>query len=75
MQNRNQHVAALFLYLVQVTNLDVIEHKFLESGHIFMEVDSMHSAIGSAKMYVRTCIHYSGLAKYIQISKIEEDKK
>uniref|UniRef100_A0A6P7G7I4 Uncharacterized protein LOC114338671 n=1 Tax=Diabrotica virgifera virgifera TaxID=50390 RepID=A0A6P7G7I4_DIAVI len=51
-QNRNQNVAALFLYLVQTSNLEIIEHKFLESGHTFMEVDSMHSAIEKAKKYV-----------------------
>lgn len=50
-QNRNQNIAALFLYLIQVTNLEVVEHKFLESGHSFMEVDSMHSAIETTKRY------------------------
>lgn len=34
--NRNQNIAALCLYLVQITDLEVIENKFLESGHTFM---------------------------------------
>lgn len=51
-QNRNQYVAALLLYTVQVTHLEVIEHKFLESGHTYMEADSMHSAIERAKKFV-----------------------
>lgn len=44
-QNRNQFLLCLMLYLVQTSHLDVIEHKYLESGHTHMEVDSMHSAI------------------------------
>lgn len=43
-QNRNQFRICLMLYVVQVTHLEVIEHKYLESGHTHMEVDSMHSA-------------------------------
>ncbi|XP_072402172.1 uncharacterized protein [Diabrotica undecimpunctata] len=50
-QNRNQNIVALFLYLVQVTSIDIIEHKFLESSHSYMEVDSMHSAIEKEKKY------------------------
>ena len=51
-QNRNQNIAALLLYIVQSTHLQVMEHKFLESGHSYMEVDSMHSAIENAKKFV-----------------------
>nr|CAH7761196.1 unnamed protein product [Callosobruchus chinensis] len=51
-QNRNQNVAALCLFLVQTTRLTVIEHKFLESGHSYMEVDSMHSAIEHQQKFV-----------------------
>uniref|UniRef100_A0A6P7F5F0 Uncharacterized protein LOC114326508 n=1 Tax=Diabrotica virgifera virgifera TaxID=50390 RepID=A0A6P7F5F0_DIAVI len=51
-QNRNQNVAAVMLYAVQmIPNLKIIEIKFLESGHSHMECDSMHSAIESAKKY------------------------
>lgn len=51
-QNRNQYIAALFLYLVQNTHLEVIQHNFLEKGHSYMEADSMHSAIERAKKHV-----------------------
>ena len=44
-RNRNIQVASLFLNLVQVTELSIMEQKFLESGHSYMECDSMHSAI------------------------------
>lgn len=51
-QNRNKNIAALLLYFVQTSHLETIEHKFLESGHSYMEADSMHSAIESQKKYV-----------------------
>lgn len=51
-QNRNQYIAALFLFIVQNSALEVITHNFLEKGHSYMEVDSMHSAIESANKYV-----------------------
>ncbi|ESO91835.1 hypothetical protein LOTGIDRAFT_163196 [Lottia gigantea] len=48
-QNRNQNVAAMFVHAVQSTPLEVISHNCLESGHSYMECDSMHSAIESKK--------------------------
>lgn len=51
-QNRNKYIAALFLYAVQKLSIDVINHNFMEKGHSYMEVDSMHSAIESAKKYI-----------------------
>ncbi|CAG9822128.1 unnamed protein product [Phaedon cochleariae] len=51
-QNRNQYIAALFVFLVQNSSLNIIEHNFLESGHSCMEIDSMHSAIENAKRNV-----------------------
>lgn len=50
-QNRNQNVAAILLYAVRSTHLQVIEQKFLESGHTYMECDSMHSSIEHSKKY------------------------
>jgi hypothetical protein len=48
-QNRNRNIAALLLWTVQNHNhLNIIEQKFLESGHTYMEVDSMHAAIENA---------------------------
>jgi len=51
-QNRNHNIMALMIYIIQTTNIDQIEHKFMESGHSTMEVDSMHSAIENAKRNV-----------------------
>lgn len=54
-QNRNQNVAAMFLYAVQNTSLQIITHNFLESGHSHMECDSMHAAIEHEKK--STCVY------------------
>ena len=35
--------------VVNLSNIEIIDHKFLESGHTQMECDSMHSAIEFAK--------------------------
>jgi hypothetical protein len=43
-QNRNQYIAALFMFILQTFNFKIIKHKFLEKGQTQMEVDSMHSA-------------------------------
>lgn len=52
-QNRNQYVSCMFLYAVRsIENLEWVEHKFMEKGHSYMEVDSMHSSIESAKKHV-----------------------
>ena len=51
-QNRNQNIAAMFLYVVNNTHLQIITHNFLESGHSHMECDSMHSAIETEKKHV-----------------------
>ncbi|XP_045506624.1 uncharacterized protein LOC123702846 [Colias croceus] len=54
-QNRNQYVAAFLLYVVQThETIKILEQKYLESGHSFMEVDSMHSAIEKEKKYTDT---------------------
>ena len=50
-QNRNQNVAAMFLYAVQKLPIQMITHNFLESGHSHMECDSMHSAIETETKY------------------------
>lgn len=51
-QNRNRHMAAVLLYAVETTKVKVIHQKFLERGHTYMEVDSMHAAIEFAKKNV-----------------------
>ena len=51
-QNRNIHVTASLLHAVRkIPNLEIIDLKFMESGHSSMEVDSMHSAIEKARKY------------------------
>lgn len=59
-QNRNQFMAALLLYIVQTYPIEIIEHKFLESGHTKMEVDSMHAAIEFAQKNVPPIVCLSG---------------
>ena len=45
-QNRNKFMCAgIVTFLASATYIHTIEHKFLEAGHTFMEVDSIHSAI------------------------------
>ena len=49
-QNRNQYLAAGLHHTVKASpSLEILEQKFLESGHTQMECDSMHSAIEHAK--------------------------
>jgi len=49
-QNRNQFTATALMHaVVNLPNIEIIDHKFLESGHTQMECDSMHSAIQFAK--------------------------
>ena len=49
-QNRNQYLAAGLHHTVKTSpSLQILEQKFLESGHTQMECDSMHAAIEHAK--------------------------
>ncbi|CAC5414853.1 unnamed protein product [Mytilus coruscus] len=49
-QNRNQFtVTGLMHAVINLPNIEIIDHKFLESGHTQMECDNMHSAIEFAK--------------------------
>ncbi|KAK3107527.1 hypothetical protein FSP39_016707 [Pinctada imbricata] len=49
-QNRNQFTATSLMHAVTyLQNIDIVDHKFLESGHTQMECDSMHAAIEFAK--------------------------
>ena len=49
-QNRNKYIASALLQIVRDSPIiNVIEQKFLETGHTQMECDSMHSAIEHAK--------------------------
>ena len=52
-QNRNQYVAAALNYVVRTsTHINTVDHKFIETGHTQMEVDSIHSTIERAKKHV-----------------------
>jgi hypothetical protein len=51
-QNRNQFLAAALLHTVQTNeNLYVVDVKYMESGHSYLEVDLMHSAIERARRH------------------------
>lgn len=51
-QNRNKFVAAAMLYAVtNIDNLKIIDLKFMETGHSYLEADSMHSTIERAKRH------------------------
>lgn len=51
-QNRNQFIAALFLYVLTHTKIEILHHNFMESGHSYVEVNSMYSTIIlNKKMY------------------------
>lgn len=45
-QNRSQFITSLVIYVVQTfPNIHIIDMKFMESGHSYLEVDSMHATI------------------------------
>ena len=49
-QNRNRNLTAALMHaLKEVPNIQVINQKYLETGHTHMECDSMHAAISLAK--------------------------
>lgn len=73
-QNRNQYLVCLLLYLVQTTHLEVIEHKYLESGHSHMEVDSMHSAI-EYQMSNMSIFSITDLCNVIKLARSNRNKK
>ena len=52
-QNRNIHTSSAMLYAVQATYIQVIDLKYMESGHSSIEVDSMHLAIEKARKHQR----------------------
>lgn len=53
-QNRNRYVSfALALAVQRYPSIRVIDQKFLETGHTYMECDSCHSAIETAKKHRR----------------------
>ena len=52
-QNKNRNLATALIYtMLSNPHIIMIEHKYLESGHTHMEVDSIHAAIERAKKSV-----------------------
>lgn len=53
-QNRNRNIVAAMLYAVQmIDNLDTIDLKFMESGHSYLDADSMHARIEESRHHKR----------------------
>jgi hypothetical protein len=50
-QNRNQFVASAMLYIVNKTNIETVDMKYMEPGHTYLEADSMHSTIERARKH------------------------
>lgn len=48
-QNRNKYFAAAMLYAVSHTHINLIDVKYMESGHSYLEADSMHATIERAR--------------------------
>ncbi|CAH1992646.1 unnamed protein product [Acanthoscelides obtectus] len=61
-QNRNKFVSAAMLYSVnKLTNLKTIDLKFMESGHSYLEADSMHATIERARRHKKFILHVNGV--------------
>jgi len=43
---------ALKSHIIQTTNINKLEHKFMKSGHFMMAVDSIHSVIENTKINI-----------------------
>lgn len=51
-QNRNKFIVAAMMYAVsRIDNLQIIDMKYMESGHSYLEADSMHATIERAKKH------------------------
>ena len=51
-QNRNKFVATAMLFAVNTINhIQIIDLKFMESGHSYLEADSMHATIERARAH------------------------
>lgn len=51
-QNRNKFVATAMLFAVNTKeHLQTVDLKFMESGHSYLEADSMHATIERARAH------------------------
>ncbi|KAL4704604.1 hypothetical protein ACJJTC_002038 [Scirpophaga incertulas] len=57
-QNKNSHVAAMFLCISKMIPDMIIDHKFLNPGHTHMECDSIHAQIERKKKRTDMSIQY-----------------
>lgn len=58
-QNRNSHVAAMFLFAIQENKkLEVIDHKFMVSGHSHLDCDVDHGLIEKQKKKLQFPIYH-----------------
>lgn len=48
-QNKNQYITRFWMYTVQNTHIETVEHKFLVPGHTFMECDEDFGLIEKTK--------------------------
>ena len=56
-QNKNRYFATALIYALQQSkHITSIDHKFLETGHTNMEVDSIHAAVEHAKKNVKVFV-------------------
>lgn len=52
-QNKNRYFSAALIHaLHEIDHIQIIDHKYLQTGHTHMEVDSIHAAIECAKRSV-----------------------
>ena len=53
-QNRNRNIAAAMIYAVSmIENIQTIDVKFMESGHSYLDADSMHARIEECRKHRR----------------------
>ena len=58
-QNKNSHVAAMFITLMQQKkSLEILDNKFMVSGHSHMECDVDHALIEKQKKKLGTDIFH-----------------
>lgn len=50
-QNRNQYISTAMMYLVNKTQIEIIDIKFIESGHSYLEANAMHATIERARKH------------------------
>lgn len=48
-QNKNKNIVKFWMYIVQYTHIECVHHRFLVSGHSFMECDQDFAVIEKAK--------------------------